>query len=924
MFMLGPVGFMSPSILLALLVLPVLWLLLRAVPPAPIKRLFPGVILLIGLGDRDSEVDRTPWWLLLLRMLAIGAMVLGFSGPVLNPESAEQGTVSDMPLLIFLDDSWAAAPDWAQRIKAAQAALDKAARQGRVAALATSNTMAVPDFKAAGKVAENLPGLTPLAWGEKYEAAQLWAANLSDVQTIWISDGLRWPGRYALLQTFEKAGPVQVLEPMTARMALRPVTIDDGLIQITALRNREGAAKEISVLAHGPGPAGVPRELARLALDFAAGATLAQAQLLVPPELRNRITRFTIEGENSAGAVTLADDSLRRRRVGLVGVASGREGLELLSPLHYLRNALTTNAEVINGAIHDLVLIGADVIVLADVPKLNENDQRDLAEWVAQGGLLLRFAGPRLAAADTGRGVDDILLPVRLRAGGRVVGGAMSWGKARAIAPFDPASPFYGLTIPEEVTISAQVLAEPGPDLAARTIAALADGTPLVTQKTLGDGRVVLFHITANAEWSGLPLSGLFVEMLERLAVLTPATRPDAASLAGTSWLAIETMNAFGTLLPSQTSTPILGDALRDLAHAGLPPGLYGNDNRRVAVNVTGAQTVLEAAIWPTHIIPQWGGETQARDLSGWLWMAALAALALDVLATLVLSGKMARPGPTALILALVACLPMGSPKGLRAQNALIDDGLIAAASAVTLAYIRTGNPDVDRVSAAGLAGLSNQIFRRTSIEPAPPVGIDLEQADLSVYPLLYWVIMPSQPFPSPAAYARLRQYLAFGGMILFDTRDAHVSGFGGNISPAGQRLQLLAEPLDIPPLEPVPKDHVLTRTFYLLETFPGRHPRGNLWVEAAPADAKLAEGMPFRNLNDGVSPVVIGGNDWAAAWAVTSSGAPMFQVGRGRSGERQREIAYRFGVNLVMYVLTGNYKSDQVHVPALLERLEQ
>ncbi len=924
MLMLGPVGILSPWILLTLLVLPILWLLLRAVPPAPVKRLFPGVILLIGLGDSDSEADRTPWWLLLLRLFAIAAMVFGFSGPVLNPESTAQGGAPDMPLLVFMDNSWAAAPDWAQRIKAAQGVLDKAARQGRLAALATGSTTAMPDFVVARKIAASLSGMAPLAWGQKYEAAQLWAMDLPDVQTIWISDGLDWSGRNGLLQAFENAGPVRVLEPVAARMALRPITVSDGLIEITALRSQGAGAKEIVVLAHGPDPAGIPRELARLSMDFPAGATVAQAQLSVPVQLRNRITRFLIEGENSAGAVTLADDSLRRRRIGLAGDVSGREGLELLSPLHYLRNALTPNAEVITGAINDLILASADVIVLADVPKLGESDQRDLAKWVAQGGLLLRFAGPRLAAADTGRGVDDILLPVRLRAGGRTVGGAMSWGQARAIAPFDATSPFYGLPIPDEVVINAQVLADPGPDLAARTIATLVDGTPLVTQKTLGDGRVVLFHVTANAEWSGLPLSGLFVKMLERLAVLTPATRPDAASLVGTSWVLVETMDAFGTLLASQVSASVSGEAMGNLAHAGAPPGLYTDSNRRISVNVTGAETTLKPAIWPAHITPEWGGKTSARNLSGWLWMAALAALAVDILAALAVSGKMVRQGPSALIIAVAICLPMGFSKGLHAQDLRVDGGLISAASAVTLAYIQTGDRDVDQVSAAGLAGLSNQIFRRTSIEPAPPVGVDLDRANLSVYPLLYWVVTPSQPVPSPAAYARLRQYLASGGMILFDTRDAHVSGFGGTATPTGRRLQVLAEPLDIPPLEPVPEDHVLTRSFYLLDAFPGRHLRGVLWLEAAPADAKLAEGMPFRNLNDGVSPVMIGGNDWAAAWAIMPSGAPMFQVGRGRAGERQREMAYRFGVNLVMYVLTGNYKSDQVHVPALLERLDQ
>ena len=105
----------------------------------------------------------------------------------------------------------------------------------------------------------------------------------------------------------------------------------------------------------------------------------------------------------------------------------------------------------------------------------------------------------------------------------------------------------------------------------------------------------------------------------------------------------------------------------------------------------------------------------------------------------------------------------------------------------------------------------------------------------------------------------------------------------------------------------------------------PGRYQGGQVWVEAAPnAAAEAAEGMPFRNLNDGVTPVVIGGNDWASAWATDDSGIPLVPIGRGYAGEQQREIAYRFGINLIMHVLTGNYKSDQVHVPALLERLGQ
>ncbi|MGB3279519.1 MAG: DUF4159 domain-containing protein, partial [Pseudorhodobacter sp.] len=238
------------------------------------------------------------------------------------------------------------------------------------------------------------------------------------------------------------------------------------------------------------------------------------------------------------------------------------------------------------------------------------------------------------------------------------------------------------------------------------------------------------------------------------------------------------------------------------------------------------------------------------------------------------------------------------------------------------LGYILTGDAKVDRLSEAGLRGLGQRLFERTTIEPETPLSVNLETDELVFFPFLYWPITTDQQSPSAAAYAKLNSYLRTGGMILFDTRDGDVSGSAQ--TPEARKLQLLAAPLDIPPLDILPEDHVLTRSFYLLQDFPGRYNDRNLWVEAAPPDAELAEGMPFRNLNDGVTPVVIGGNDWASAWAIDQNGGPLVPIGRGYAGERQREIATRFGINLIMHVLTGNYKSDQVHVPALLERLGQ
>jgi Domain of unknown function (DUF4159) len=389
-------------------------------------------------------------------------------------------------------------------------------------------------------------------------------------------------------------------------------------------------------------------------------------------------------------------------------------------------------------------------------------------------------------------------------------------------------------------------------------------------------------------------------------------------------------LDAFGQATDAGELPGVPGEDLAKAVAEGptitLRPGLYAGPDRRVALNTIGAGTELQPASWPSGVAVEQLDGRVAQALKGSFLTAALTFLLIDVLASLWLAGRLGglRRGVAVLALGLVAI----QPQGLRAEDASDplpeDDFALEATTSVVLAHVLTGDPKVDEIAAAGLQGLSEKLWQRTSIEPARPIGVDIERDELAFFPFLYWPVSAGEKQPSAEAYAKLNRYLQTGGMILFDTRDADVTGFGGS-TPEGQTLQLIASGLDIPPLEPMPTDHVLTRTFYLLQDFPGRHPRGPVWVEAAPmAAAEAEEGMPFRNLNDGVTPVVIGGNDWAAAWAVDDYGAPLLPIGRGMAGERQREIAYRFGINLIMHVLTGNYKSDQVHVPALLERLGQ
>ncbi|HEY8613883.1 MAG TPA: DUF4159 domain-containing protein, partial [Roseomonas sp.] len=845
----------------------------------------------------EETPARTPWWLLLLRLVAAALIVLGLARPIWN---AAQGEPEDAPLLVVVDDGWASAPDWPDRMAAAGAALDAASRAGRrVALLATApSATGEPPRPTAWMPAEEararLAALRPHPWAPDRAAALAGLRSWRNgaFASLYVTDGLAHGGDdgSALMGALAEGGPLQVARgaPGAARVLAPPRAEADRLV-LGLRRAPGGPAAEAAVLAMTPDG----RALGRAVLPLAAGATEAEGVLELPVEIRNSVTQLVLEG-NAPGAagVVLLDERFRRRPVGLLAAQEEAADTPLTGALYYIDRALSPTAEIRRGTLDQLLSRRLAVLVLADRPLADDAETEAVTRFVEGGGLLLRFAGPRLAE----RG--DSLLPVPLRAGERALGSALSWERPQTLAPFPEGSPFAGLTPPAEVTVSTQVLAEPVPRLAERSWARLSDGTPLVTFENRGAGRIVLFHITANADWSNLPLSGLYIDMLRRIVALSSGV----AGSEGEAPLApLETLDGFGRLgAPPPAAGPILAARLDattpDPRH---PPGWYGTPGEggeRRALNLSAHLPELRAAA-PTPSgarETRIGGVPAERDLGPWLLAAALVLLVADLLLSLQSRGLGLRARAAAVALALVL------PGIASAQEG-------APALATRLAYVVTGDSQVDEVSRQGLVGLSEYVNRRTAAGLAEPVALRPGQDDLSFYPLLYWVVLPDAPAPGPEGVAAINTFMRNGGIILFDTRNEG-SGEGVSLG-ADAALRRLTRNLQVPPLAPLPEDHVLKRAFYLLPDLPGRYAGGPVWIAR---DTDRA--------NDSVSPVIIGGHDWASAWAVDARGNNPYAVMPG--GTRQRTLAYRFGVNLVIYALTGNYKGDQVHVPAILERL--
>jgi len=928
MLELGALAFASPWILLAAAGLPVLWWLLRITPPAPRLMSFPPIRLLFQLKRHEETPARSPLWLLIMRLLIAALIIAGLSHPLFNPGASLRGTG---PLILLVDDGWASAADWPARQAAINRLIDQAEREDRPVHVVTTAFAPVDRPIGVGKLMRPAEArrvanaIQPKPWPTDRQAALKALEGFTPVprgsaHIAWLADGLGDEAVPRLVERLRILGSLQVFaarDQAIANLVLPPEGETDAMVVPVLRANGRG---EATAFVRATGEDG--RVLARERLKFADGSTQAQVKLDLPGELRNAVVRLDLEGAGTAGSAFLLDERWRRRPVGLVSGGALETDQPLLSALHFLDRALAPFAEVRRGRIEDLLARELAVLVLADIGKLTDSQVERLSTWVAAGGVVVRFAGPNMAQG------SDALIPVALRGGGRSLGGAMSWSQPARLAPFEETSPFFGFKIPGDIRVQSQVLAEPAIELNRKTWVRLTDGTPLVTADKQERGWVILFHTTANTDWSNLAISGLFVDMLKTIVALSQGViGEDSRALLPP----LEIMDGFGRLgTPPSTATAIAG---RDFGTAAIgpdhPPGFYGKETSRRALNLgNSVRRLVPLGTLPDGVERVEYGAEAVFDFKPWLLLAALVLTIADLLIAFALRGlipaikpKAVRTGAVVTSAVVLACVILGSQavaqQDLGGQVRPMPTGPDAKALFATLetrlAYVITGDQSVDDVTRAGLIGLTRILRQRTAVEPAEPIAVNIETDELAFFPMLYWAVSPRQRPLTERATGKLNDFLRTGGTILFDTRERGglAAGIAGDVGEAGLRLRVLLRGLDVPALFPVPEDHVLTKSFYLMSEFPGRYAGGQVWVER----------LGGRH-NDGVSSIIIGSNDWAAAWAVDDFNTPMFPVVPG--GDLQREFAYRFGVNWVMYALTGNYKTDQVHVPAIIERLGQ
>jgi len=919
------IGFSQPWLLIALISIPALWILLRLNPPRPQSIPFPPFPLLSNTLKAQPEPRRLPLWLLLIRLLLCILVITAMAGPIIDPEHPL--LEGSNPLLIVMDDDWTAAPDWADRQTMLDEIMSEAERTMRPVALLALGNHVLPKLGSAAALRDQIRTLSPKPYAQDRSLLlaplQRFFEEQPSAEVTWIATGIIQDDQHAFLAPLKnilKDNKITLISNPSSRIiALAGTTNGPEGLSVRLVRANKDAEKLGLLRAYDS----KSRVIGETPFHFETIAKEIIANFVLPTELRNEISRIEIDGQHSAGAIAFIDGQSRRRKIGLVSGVSADAAQPLLSPNWFVSQALRPYADLIeprggaNEAIATLIENKPSLIVLTDIGTLSPDTEKKLSNFLKSGGVVLRFAGPRTVA------VKDELLPVRIRPGDRSLGGALTWEAPKHLAPFKPDSPFNGVEAPEEIAITRQLLAEPDADLARKTWAALSDGTPIVTAERHGNGLLVLFHVTADTTWSNLPISGTFVGMLRRIVTLSNRSEPTSPQ-ATTAIVAAPylTLNGFGVLgSPTANDKPIENAVLSkaDIDHAA---GLYGDPENPSALNVLTERDTLTLTDFEELNAKEIGLHQQASyDLRPLLLVLAAILFAVDTLATVIVRGgrnllayrlSKATVLPLLLLLAwTMLCNPSAHATPLAPKDA---EGPLLT----HFAYVVTGDATIDEISRAGLASLSTFLAEHTALEPGDPVGVDLTHDDLAVYPLLYWPMAPERPLPTVQSLEKVDAFMRDGGTVVFDTRDATLTMPGLDTTPETKALRRILANLSIPALEPVPSDHVLTKAFYLINRFPGRYAEGTTWIEALPkSNQDMDEPV---HAGDGVSSIIITSNDLAAAWASDRDGQPLYPLTQ--SMPRQREMAMRAGTNIAMYVLTGNYKADQVHVPALLDRL--
>ena len=871
-----------PLALLALVSLPIIFIISKIIPPNPKPQTLPAFDFLRGLNAQKSVVNDAPIWLKLLRALGILLLVLGLASPYFS--SQKTSNIQTQNYLIIVEDGFSNANDFNNaKQKLSNFIKSQAAKTGassQFTLIKTSLGLA-QDFSVKSDISllTELDNITPISVFNDYKGVNQALMRFSGkANVICLCDNSYHEGQEEFINRLKSIanGQITLIPPARDLLIIKDIKEDDNGYNISL-----------------SGVGGTPKAI----LDFydRDGKIIttqnvgANSIIQVPSFMRREIYFARIRGQENAGATRIINIFNSRP---LIGFEKHSFDSPLLADETYIETAANIKGEVFSDNLDKIISKNPSAIVFADRGKFTDNEFEELQKYVRGGGMIIRFSGPLLLNSSENR-----LLPQNIRPEAKILSGNFTWND-KGVGTFDTNSPFYGLELGDDVQINRLAVFEMGgeqPEIWAQ----MKDKSPLVSAKKLGNGYVVLVHTGLMGGWSNLGLTKHLYEILERVLLRAQNIGLPATSLPPTQAMQpIATIDGDGKINQNPMGQKsILPDEWQNIkADINHPPGIYSGGGSTLILNMIGDDFILKPYRFDNSFAPIIEKDAKQALIKPLLLLGGILLLLVEMLLSFLI-GRNRSIGKIVAIIIFAFCAPF-APHDANAQATKTDD--------MVMGYINTPDAATNQKAKAGLEGLRAALTSRTNVEPAGVKAIDPEKDDLALYPVLYW-LLPDKPQPlSPIAKQKLNIFMENGGMLFIDTR-----GGGRDTKTAQNITQIALGGLKIPPLEKVPAEHVLNKTFYLLRFYPARFGNANIWVESRTATDLTA--------NDGVSPIIITDGDFAYVWASGANPSPIAVI---NGPELQKEIAFRVGINIYLYALTGQYKNDQVHLPLLLERL--
>lgn len=867
------IAFEHSNILWLLLILPIIFFISKFEPKPKNYGQFPGYFILKAINYNSNIPISSKIWLKILRTLFAFCLIIGFASPYFKNNNI--GKLQNTPLLFIVENDVSLGNEINNINLKIKNIISNPLNKGRKFEIISlykpqnekNEKNIVPNQAANFKIDRQIiiPDLKQLR--QIYEI-HYFSNNISNNNDNEFFDLLK----------SKTSSEINLYSPIESFATIKSIKIEENLIKFDIFATKNQIYKINALDKNG-------NIIAKFnANDKAANLSLANEKI-------SKIAYFDILGQRNAAKIFLFDENLLKPIVFTPKILDKDQ--PLISDAHFIWSSLKTFANPHVFDMDKLQKQKPSAIIFGDISGFDNQETKILKNYMENGGIIIRFMGNKAIAKEN----DEIITAKISNQIHKITNGFDV--KPVTINEFAKDNFLYGIEIPQDFKINNNIIfaANSKPD---EIYIQLSDGSPYLSMKKFGLGKLFMFHVNAAPIWSNGGLSNLHNEIIRKIIEQNQIGKKSNINFNDENIILKKTLEIdnIGNLNRNFENISFIKLPLNEkkFPNEKYPAGLYENENHVLALNVGQSYSNAQILKMPENI--GFKSNIDFKNNFSYLFLtSAFIILFLELFITFIIKSNFQKFLKFALILfSLVSLIPHAS----YAQNKKAKDD-------IKLAFVITNDDATNLIAKQGLEGLSLALEQRTNIEPNGTIGINLETDELAKHPIIYWLIPKNGMEISLNAQKSLNKYMQNGGIILIDTQGKAMDG-----AKAQANLKKAVNGLKIPPIEQVPPQHILKKSFYLLQNFQGFYKNSSLWVETAASQNSSA--------NDGVSPIIIFDGNFARIWARAKTQS-MIDIFAPISND---ELGIRSGINIFIYALTGQYKGDQIHINSILNRFKR